>query len=149
MICDPQALLSDGRCFYAANPFMLLVAQTALWCEIAEAIEAGGLTITDPVILSDDGLWYQISANNLGGGDGTLSIGDAAQPPGTHPYLVILDVDGVTKYKLSLHGTPPAITYTIDETPTLEPANTVVLTDGPVQFSLRTDAGPTIKLIQI
>lgn len=147
MNCDLQTILDDAKCFMAIRGPVLNALAVNLWCSISESIAAGGGTVTDPHLKSDDLNWYEVSALDLGGGDGTVSVDQVATTAGPNVYLVLLNIDDGLKYKFRLVGSPPDVFWSIDAAPTLEAETPTILTDGATSFSLKIVAGPTVILV--
>lgn len=152
--CDPQELLTDGRCFYGLNPFMLRVAGVELWCQIANAIAGEGPTPeTSFKLQSDDGNWYLISDFELSAGSAQVDFGQTPQSAGTQPYRVIVNLTDGLKYKFVLFGSAGSITGGYDGTgPTLEAETETIFLDPSLRtykLNFITDGIITFQLDQV
>lgn len=154
MECDPQQLLTDARCFYGLSPFMLRVTQAQLMCSIANAISGGGPTPEESFLLqSDDGLWYLISDFELSPGSAQLDFGQTAQPAGTQPYRVIVNLTDGLRYKFKLFTVDGIVTGGYDGTgPTLEAETETIFIDASLReykLNFITDEIITFQLDQV
>jgi hypothetical protein len=148
--CDVQAILDDARCFYALNPAMLRAVTAQLWCNVAEGLS--NLVSDNPAIQNIDDLeWYRFNATELAPDTAIPNIGQVPVDPGPNAYLVILNLTDGLKYKLRLSGTPPAVFWDIDNTPTLEAETPTTIFAGGNDYSLDiiTDGGLTVTLTPI
>lgn len=154
MQCDVQSLLDDAKCFYGLNPFMLRVTQAQLWCSIAEALSAGPTPEESFLLQSvDDGLWYLITDFELSEGNAQLDFGQIAQPAGTQPYRVIVNLTDGLKYKFVLFTDGGIVTGGYDGTgPTLEAETETILIDPSLReykLNFVTDGIITFQLDQV
>lgn len=146
-MCNPQSLLNAANCFATLPKFIGDVTDLALWCDISTHITPVG--ITNPPLLSTDGFWYVLGAVDLGGGAGTADVDQTPVPPGTHPYLILPNLDDGLNYKLSLVGASPFVFWEVDETPSAEALTPTILTDGVTQWTLALDGSFTVDLTPI
>lgn len=140
--CDPQQLLTDGRCFAAMNPASLQVAIVTLWCEVAQ-----NLVAVDNVSIQsiDDLNWYEMRGDQIAPGSALLFMGQTPTAPGVETYRVIVDPDTLLKYKVQAWGVPNAVSWQLDPTPTAEAETpTVITVSGGAQYNLviRSDPDP-------
>lgn len=150
MTCDVQTLLTNGRCFAAINPNLRGAVFLSLWCGVAEGLS--NLVSDNPAIQNiDDSLWYKFNATELAPDVAIPNIAQSPTTPGANAYLVIVNLTDGLKYKLRLSGTPPAVFWDIDDTPTLEAETPTTIFAGGNDYTLDiiTDGGLTVTLTPI